>query len=125
MPLASAASELVYTPVNPSFGGNPFNSSHLQSLATAQRQYDAPSRSSASSTDPLNNFSRTITSRLLSRISSSIADRIYGEDAEDSGQFIIGDTTIDFERVDGQVVINIADALTGDSTTVSVPVPEL
>ena len=30
---SAAAQELVYTPVNPSFGGNPFNSAHL--LGTA------------------------------------------------------------------------------------------
>ncbi|MBB40350.1 MAG: hypothetical protein CMF01_09740 [Hyphomonas sp.] len=30
---AVSAQELVYTPVNPSFGGNPFNSSHWSAPA--------------------------------------------------------------------------------------------
>ena len=33
------ASELVYTPVNPNFGGNPFNAAPLQSSAEAQKQF--------------------------------------------------------------------------------------
>ncbi|MDP5335563.1 MAG: curli assembly protein CsgF, partial [Paracoccaceae bacterium] len=31
------AQDLVYTPINPSFGGSPLNSSHLLSIANAQR----------------------------------------------------------------------------------------
>ena len=31
------ASELVYTPINPTFGGNPLNASQLQAVASAQK----------------------------------------------------------------------------------------
>jgi curli production assembly/transport component CsgF len=41
MPASTAfADDLVYTPVNPSFGGNPFNSSHLLGVANAQNDYE-------------------------------------------------------------------------------------
>ncbi|HEX5379077.1 MAG TPA: curli assembly protein CsgF, partial [Phenylobacterium sp.] len=33
------AQQLVYTPVNPTFGGNPFTSGHLLAEANAQNQY--------------------------------------------------------------------------------------
>ena len=33
------AQQLVYTPVNPAFGGNPFNSTQLEADAAAQNQY--------------------------------------------------------------------------------------
>ena len=36
---SAAAEDLVYTPVNPSFGGNPFNSAHLLGIANAQKGY--------------------------------------------------------------------------------------
>ncbi|MBC7156547.1 MAG: hypothetical protein H5U20_03415, partial [Rhodobacteraceae bacterium] len=35
------AGDLVYQPVNPSFGGNPGNSGHLLSIANAQRRATA------------------------------------------------------------------------------------
>ncbi|WP_238995824.1 curli assembly protein CsgF, partial [Sphingomonas solaris] len=37
-----ALAEIVYQPVNPSFGGNPFNSSHLLGIANAQNDYKDP-----------------------------------------------------------------------------------
>lgn len=40
---SAPASELVYTPRNPSFGGNPFNSDHLIGTAQAQNKYLSPS----------------------------------------------------------------------------------
>ncbi len=33
--MPARASDLIYQPINPSFGGNPFNSSHLLALANA------------------------------------------------------------------------------------------
>lgn len=39
----ASASELVYTPRNPSFGGNPFNSDHLIGTAQAQNTHLSPS----------------------------------------------------------------------------------
>jgi curli production assembly/transport component CsgF len=38
----AAAGELVYRPVNPSFGGDPFNSSHLLGIANANDRYKDP-----------------------------------------------------------------------------------
>lgn len=37
-----SASELVYTPINPSFGGNPINGSLLLSKAQSQNKHKAP-----------------------------------------------------------------------------------
>ncbi|MCG7625195.1 MULTISPECIES: curli assembly protein CsgF [Rhodobacterales] len=36
---AASGSELVYRPINPSFGGNPLNSGHLLQLAEIQNQH--------------------------------------------------------------------------------------
>lgn len=35
----AAASELVYTPINPHFGGNPFNAAGLLASAEAQKRF--------------------------------------------------------------------------------------
>ena len=115
----ASASEVRYKPVNPSFGGSSFNSSHLLAIADANNHYKEPQKDYNS----VDNFSRTITNSLLSRISSEIADQIYGENAQDSGNFTIGDTRIDFNRSNGQVLVNINDLGTGATTTVEIPAP--
>jgi curli production assembly/transport component CsgF len=38
----AAAGQLVYRPVNPSFGGDPFNSAHLLGIANANDRYKDP-----------------------------------------------------------------------------------
>ena len=43
------ASELVYTPINPTFGGNPLNASQLQAVASAQKP-SAPTTTTTTST---------------------------------------------------------------------------
>jgi len=41
LPYLAAASQLTYTPINPNFGGNPFNGAPLLNEANAQNQYTA------------------------------------------------------------------------------------
>src|SRR5690606_25439462 len=64
---AGFAQQLVYTPVNPNFGGNPLNYSGLLASANAQNKFDDNQRSSNSSL--LDNFSETIKSQILSQLS--------------------------------------------------------
>lgn len=122
---AAAAQELVYTPVNPSFGGNSFNSSHLLSIA----ETDRPDPPSSADSDPFDDglsqadlFVRQLESRILSRLSADITDAIFGEDAEPDGEFVFDETTIAFNTLlDGTVVIAIEDAASGGVTTIEVP----
>ena len=120
------AQELVYTPVNPSFGGNPFNSSHLLSIAEADRP-DPPAASSsafaaASGATQTDFFIRQLESRILSRLSLDITDAIFGEGAEPSGTFSFNQTTLSFETlIDGTILLDIVDNATGATTTIEVP----
>lgn len=114
---SALAGELIYQPVNPSFGGDSFNSSHLIGLAQAQNSHEEPEDPS----DPLANFERTITSSLLNRISFQIADQIFGENAAESGQFQLGDTLLNFQRVGNQVRVELVDGITGNRTVIDVP----
>ena len=116
------ADELKYTPRNPAFGGNPFNGPYLLSNATTQRQFNAPERKRPSAVDE---FSDSIQRSLLSRLSRDISEAILGENAKDSGRFTVGDTTVDFQRMGSDVVINVADPATGDKTTIKLPVATL
>ncbi len=119
------SSELVYTPINPSFGGNPFYSSHLLGTAGAQNKYEDHEEDDRFGTqDPGAEFERIITQSLLSRISSQIANQIYGENALDQGQFVIGTTRVNFFRQGGQTIVDIFDGATGGQTRIEIPTPE-
>lgn len=118
---SAQAGPLVYQPVNPSFGGDSFNGSYLMSNASAQNDHERPKNPS----DSLENFERTITSSLLNRISFQIADQIFGENAAESGQFQVGDSILSFQRSGDNVDITIFDGVTGNSTVITVPAPQL
>ena len=88
------AQDMVYTPTNPSFGGNPFNSSHLLGLANAQNNYKAKEDDESQA----ELFSRQLQSRLLSALASQVTDAIFGENPQESGVITFGDQTIAFVR---------------------------
>lgn len=114
------AQDLVYEPINPSFGGNPFNSAHLLAIANAQNDFEQPVEE-ASSQSELDSFVRSLQSRLLSSLSTQVANAIFGEDAQDEGRVVFGDQTIEFVRtLDGiQLTITEAD---GSQTVITIPV---
>lgn len=117
---SAAAQDLVYTPMSPTFGGNPFNSSHLLGIANAQNNYrDPASSSSGSSQGDL--FARQLQSRLLSALSSQLIDAIFGENPQERGTFSLGGQTVTFFRDLESVTINIINDETGEITTIIVP----
>lgn len=111
------AGDLVYQPINPSFGGNPFNSQHLLGIANAQNKTkdpDAPARGSEADV-----FARQLQSRLLSALSSQIVDAIFGENPQESGTIQFGDQTIEFVRGIDAVTLTITS--NGQVTTIVIP----
>ena len=110
----SAAQDMVYTPVNPSFGGNALNSSHLMGLANAQRTATGgkpagsdPNNPSGSSDADL--FVRQLQSRLLSALAAQVTQAIFGDDPQESGTVTFGDTTVTFERTGDSIRLVITD----------------
>jgi len=113
------AQDIVYQPIDPSFGGNPFNSSHLLGIANAQNDYrDPASRQSNSQADI---FARQLQSRLLSALSSQIVDAIFGENPQESGTISFGGQTINFVRSLTEVTLTITDDQTGEVTEIVIP----
>lgn len=124
--------DFVYSPVNPSFGGNPLNSAHLLGLANAQRTAtasDAKKESGGGGGTPgespgnsdIDLFIRQLQGRLLSALASQVTDAIFGEDPQDSGTIQFGDTTVTFERTLEYIRLVITDP-TG---TTEIKVPQL
>jgi curli production assembly/transport component CsgF len=125
------ASDLVYTPINPTFGGNPLNSSHLLSIASAQRTAtasDAPVTDTGggtttppggTTTSNVDLFLSQLQGRLLSALASEVTDAIFGPNPQDHGTIQFGDTTVVFDNTGTAIVLTINDP-TG-TTVISVP----
>jgi curli production assembly/transport component CsgF len=115
----AVAQDIVYQPIDPSFGGNPFNSAHLLGIANAQNDYKDPSAQQSNSQADV--FARQLQSRLLSALSSQIVDAIFGENPQESGTISFGGQTIDFVRSLTEVTLTITDDGTGEVTTIVIP----
>lgn|SRR5690554_3539412 len=128
---AAMAQDLVYTPINPSFGGSPLNSSHLLATANAQRSATARDANSGSSlggsspTTPGNSnadlFVRQLEGRLLSALAGQVTDAIFGLNPQENGLVTFGTTTVAFERTLDSIRLLITDALDGTVTEIIVP----
>ena len=112
------AHDLVYTPTNPDFGGNPFNTQGL-AIANAQNKFKDPSTKSSESQAQI--FAEQLQSRLLSALSSQIVDAIFGENPQQHGTISFGDQTITFDRGLDDVTLNITNDTSGETTTIVVP----
>lgn len=123
--------ELVYTPINPSFGGNPLNGTFLLNKANAQNQHTAPVTEES--------FAETLQSRLessyISRIVSEITSLAFGEETyydadgnpidsifDENSIFVSGNFQVELitENPD-TLVIEITNLLNGEVTTVEIP----
>jgi curli production assembly/transport component CsgF len=114
-----AAQDITYQPIDPSFGGNPFNSAHLLGIANAQNDYKDPAAQQSNSQADV--FARQLQSRLLSALSSQIVDAIFGENPQESGTISFGGQTINFVRSLTEVTLTITDDGTGEVTTIVIP----
>lgn len=111
---------MVYEPVNPSFGGNPFNSSHLMGIAGAINDYKDPASKATGSTQS-DLFARQLQSRLLSALSSQITNAIFGDNPQETGNVNFGGQQISWVRSLESVTVTIVDEATGAETVIEVP----
>jgi curli production assembly/transport component CsgF len=114
-----AAQDVVYQPVSPTFGGNPFNSQHVLGVANANNDFRDPRATTSNSQADI--FARQLQSRLLSALSSQIVDAIFGENPQESGTITFGGQTIEFFRNLEEVTLIIRNDETGEETRIVVP----
>lgn len=110
------ATELVYTPVNPSFGGSPLNGAWLLGNAQAQndtKDPDAIDRSSLTGTSALDRFTSQLESRLLSELLTDIG-------AGNEGTLTTDDFIVNIINDSGNLTVQITDRLTGEVSEVIV-----
>jgi len=121
LPLAGGtltASELIWTPVNPSFvGGNPLNGPFLLNSAQSQNDFKEPKTSKT----PLEEFNQTLNRQILYRLSSKIVEAAFGEAGLSPGHYTMGSYVVDVTEDASGFTVTIFDTSGGGSTTVQVP----
>lgn len=126
-----SAQDLVYTPLNPSFGGQTLNSTHLLAIASAQR--DATARDAnidfgggfsggdSSSPSDADLFVRQLEGRLLSALAGQVTEAIFGTDVDDNGSVTFGTTQVEYRRTLDSIALTITDSVNGTTTEIVVP----
>ncbi len=109
------ASELVYQPVNPSFGGNALNGTYLLNSANAQNNIDDPDLDDTG----LDDFNDSLQRSILSRLTSALSGRLVDADGNFvPGVFETGDYTIEITDIgNGEIRVTTTERATGESTT--------
>lgn len=109
------ATELIYQPVNPNFGGNPLNGSFLLSTAQAQDTHEDPDRidSLLEQQSALDRFTDSLETRLLSQLLTDVGNG-------NSGELITDDFVVQIVDVDGTLTVLVTDRDTGDTSEIVV-----
>lgn len=125
---ASWATEMVYYPLNPSFGGNPLNGPVLLNSAEAQNKYKDPDiegrnslgdRPELKEPSALDNFNRMLENSILNRLSANAVNAIMGDNGGfKPGTITTGNFTILVTDIgNGMLRITTTDIRTNASTT--------
>lgn len=104
--------QLVYTPKNPAFGGDPFNYTWLLNSANAQNQFS----DETSQFGDLGNISS-----LDNSLNNQLLGQQFGDGTPPLGTSTDGNLEFEvFESTEG-LVINILDIITGEQTQIIIP----
>ncbi|WP_334016155.1 curli assembly protein CsgF [Alteromonas sp. S167] len=124
------ATELVYTPINPSFGGNPLNGSFLLSKANSQNAHSA----SFNERSYDERLQESLERAYINRIVREITDLAFGEqEFDENGNpiqsifdqdslFVSGDFQVELITSNpDSIIVNITNLVTGEVTVVEIP----
>lgn len=114
------AGELVYTPVNPNFGGSPFNATPLLSNAGQQNGFEAPPRDAR---DNAADFVERLDRAVLSRISRALTGSIFDANGDliSGGPFTTGASTFTVLVGATTTTVTITNNTTGETTNITLP----
>lgn len=115
------AQQLVYKPINPSFGGDTFNYQWLLSSADAQNPYKNNSYPDFKPTTAIGSFEDTLNRQLLNQISRGLFGSDYENAQMEPGVYNLGTMNIKITEYFGGVNIHIIDIKTGEQTNINLP----
>lgn len=105
------ATELVYTPVNPSFGGSALNGSFLLNKAQAQND-----NTRTNDKDFIARFKESLERNIINSITRGVAN---GEITD--GTYDTGDFRVEVSPTSNGVMLTITNLLTGEVTVIEMP----
>lgn len=115
--------DLVYRPINPSFGGDPLNGPSLLNSANAQNTFKDPEASSPfGSQSQIQQFTDTLQRAILSRIASAVSGSVV--DANGNlipGTVTIGSISVTVLDLGTTLRITTIDSSSGQTTTFEIP----
>ena len=122
------ASDLVYTPMNPAFGGNVLNGSVLLNAAQAQNKTkdpDAPKPLGGTQQSSLQQFNDILERSVLSRLAAAATSGIMGPTGQlIPGKVSTGNFDIQISDLGGGVLqVTTTDKVTGAATSFQVGQP--
>ena len=119
--------EMVYTPINPSFGGNPNNGVVLLNNASATNKHKDPASSLAGNSllqkTPLETFNDNLERAILGQLASSASQKLLGGTGGGltPGTVETGNFTIRISDLGGGALqVTTTDKVTGTSTSFQV-----
>lgn len=121
---SAQATELVYVPINPAFGGSPLNAAGLLNTAqlTNKHKENATSNPATSKSSPLQQFTDMLERSILSQLSSAATAGVMGTGGKlHPGTVETGNFRIEIaDAGGGMLVITTTDKVTGASTSFQV-----
>jgi len=128
---SSSASELVYTPINPSFGGSALNGSFLLGKAQAQNKHKAK----ISQKSYAEKFQESLERAYINKMVREITDLAFGETCDvtsdpncepsvfnEDSIFTSGDYQIEIITSNSDsITVQITNSITGEITIIEVP----
>jgi curli production assembly/transport component CsgF len=117
------AQDFVYQPINPAFGGNPYNYSWLLGQAQAQNMYEEESSffDLDGEEDLLATFQAELNRQVLNSVTNEFYKNQFGEEGLTEGYYRFGSYEIDVSIISEGMQVRIIDILTGSETTVIIP----
>lgn len=108
-----SATEIVYTPINPSFGGNPLIGNFLLQKAQSQNAHKAESAGLSF----VDKFQDALERNIINSLTRRIADGELVEGIYNTGEFQVEVNS----GTDGSVIVHITNLATGELTIITIP----
>lgn len=127
--LLSAASpavsgDLIYTPINPGFGGNPLNFTYLNSTADAQNQFAEGFQDLLNTDQSLaEQFKDQLSGAVISGAATELTEAIFQDGAPPSGRFMLDDVVVNYVLTDDRALVTIFDGTRTESLDIPRPDP--
>lgn len=117
-------SEMIYQPINPSFGGFPSNGSVLLNQAQAQNDFKDPDAVDPFSKSPLDRFNETLERQVLSQLARRIVEDAFGTGTGvgSGGLYTTDNFSIEIDTSDPAAInLIVTDLSNGDISTIQIP----